>query len=264
MDGGPWKEIASGLPASDGQWAWTLPREPGAVRVMRLRVIGRLGNQIFQDQSREDFIVESRIPRVELKGPPVSRLVNTTVHFRILAPETSPSEGKKIAPPPLKRIRCYVRREGEEKWFLAGERRLRLPAGISESMMEQHPILRLPPEVMEGSLSIFIEDGKYEIFLVPEDAVGNHPDLPLPGEVDPARLFLVDTVPPRLMISLENQKDIFESGEVAAYHIRVEDENLSELSHPHRYRPGAGRGFQVDHSQALFPPKPDLLLPDAP
>ena len=280
-DGGKsWSRLASGIPARDGQWAWTLPREPGAARRMSLRLSAPSMGKSAAARSESEFVVESRQPRADFRGPRTSRSPRTFVRYSIPRAPSAPEAGKApspegaaappapagtrppeaIAPTAIVRVECWLRREGEARWSLAGKAVLEPGEGMPDADPAPGPVPDPPGEppavkadVDRGeapdadepgkrSLPIFVEDGRYEVFLLAEDAVGNRSELP-EGSTHGPRL-LVDTVRPRLQVTVPEAKDIYDGGEVVSIRIQAEDENLGEFP------------VRVETAEGHLPPAP--------
>ena len=245
-DGGTnWEPIASDLGAAEGRWAWTIPQAPGTAQKVLLEVRARAGAEAFSARSGEPFIVECRMPRAEFRGPKVSRGTRTSIRYAILPPDGAGPQGAGIEPTDVVAVECHIRRQGEDTWVFAGRKVLGDGAGGAKDAaagahlrdVDMDEPAEAEPEdepgeiagAVLGTLTAFIEDGRFEVALIPEDAVGNRPPLPAPGSVDPSRRTLVDTVPPRLKVDVRDPKDIYGGGELMELAIRAEDENLGEF-----------------------------------
>ncbi len=257
-DGGAsWSSIASEIPASIGKCAWTLPADPATARKVRLKLTARSGELRLHAESKADFTIDTRAPRIRLLGPAVSRSATTRVGYAFLTPENLDETKDAVPPAPVARVECYVRKAREAAWVLGarsnldrGESRFfdevelssrrrsetALDANLSE---EDHaadetagsggPQSHPSENEDTDAIAISLEDGRYELALVAVDAVGNHSPLPVDGGGNPGHALLVDTVRPRLRVSIPEKKDIYSGGEQVAIQIRAEDENLPEF-----------------------------------
>jgi hypothetical protein len=255
--GATWKEVARGVGAEEGKCAFRLPPEPGTARRMLLRLTcsGRSG---LTARSAAEFIVDGRLPRARFLGPRSSRAARTTVRFALLPDEEVP-EAEAIPPQPVLRIECYARSGPKAPWTLAGRRALnpvdlRAAGGVPEPAPAADRVGGGTPERGEqhseeaggAGIPVSIEDGLYEIALIPEDAVGNRPPLPSAGTGDPEGTLLVDTVRPSLAAVLPDRKDLYAGGETLAIKIRAEDENLPDFPVTiESEEPGSGPEWKV-------------------
>src|SRR6185503_19831866 len=224
-DGGAtWKEVERGIEARAGKYAWKLPLERGSARrlLLRLNVPLRSG---LTARSAGEFIVDGRLPAARFLGPRFASAARTALRFDLLPPTQAADGAEPIPPQPVVSIECWARRRPDAPWTLAGRRsldaeELRAPGAVSERDPAE-----APGKVPEGTgsaesagagLPVFLEDGRHEVVLIPEDRIGNRPPLPPAGWQDPLGVLLVDTVRPSLAAALPGEKDRYAAGETLA------------------------------------------------
>jgi hypothetical protein len=216
-DGGDWQPLVSGLPAAARHWAWELPAGSGARAWLRLRARLRDGRTL-ESASALAFRIESRPPAVRLEGPPVSTSRRVQVGFCAWSPAPPPPAAAAVGPEdkdndkgervPLDRVECYLARGASGAWFLAGTwKAAQLSAEAS------------------GSIPIDVDDGEYRVALAAWDLIGNR-SLDLAGGATESGRLIVDTIKPRLEVSIREQKPLYLPGEELLLDIAAADAQL--------------------------------------